>query len=88
MEAGFPVCFVTMAILMDELGSWTKIMLCNSLLALGKGFAPSSRTHRGGVNVRCLPSCGKHACIIALQYAEASCSMPLALASLFWRRLL
>jgi len=37
IAAGFPVCFVTMAILMDELGSWTKIMLCNSLLALGKG---------------------------------------------------
>mmetsp|Transcript_31942 Transcript_31942/g.74799 ORF Transcript_31942/g.74799 Transcript_31942/m.74799 type:complete len:495 (-) Transcript_31942:28-1512(-) len=37
IAAGFPVCFVTMAVLMDELGSWTKIMLCNTLLALGKG---------------------------------------------------
>lgn len=34
----FPAMFVVFAILMDELGAWTRVMLCNCFLAVGKGL--------------------------------------------------
>jgi len=37
IAAIFPFLFVVLAIYMDELSTWTRIMLCHSLLALGKG---------------------------------------------------
>jgi len=38
IAAAFPALFCLMAVLMDELGVWTKVMICNALLALGKGL--------------------------------------------------
>lgn len=38
IAACFPVLFVVVAFLMDELSVWTKVMFCNAALALGKGF--------------------------------------------------
>jgi len=37
IAAAFPALLCLLAVLMDELGVWTKVMLCSTLLALGKG---------------------------------------------------
>lgn len=34
----FPFCFLVLDILVDNLRTWTKVLLCNALLALVKGF--------------------------------------------------
>jgi len=34
----FPICFALLAFYLDELIPWTKMMICHSFLALGKGF--------------------------------------------------
>mmetsp|Transcript_98084 Transcript_98084/g.204600 ORF Transcript_98084/g.204600 Transcript_98084/m.204600 type:complete len:590 (-) Transcript_98084:170-1939(-) len=38
IAAFFPMGFVVSAYFMDELSVWTKIMICNSFLAIGKGL--------------------------------------------------
>mmetsp|Transcript_9097 Transcript_9097/g.32227 ORF Transcript_9097/g.32227 Transcript_9097/m.32227 type:complete len:506 (+) Transcript_9097:158-1675(+) len=44
IAACFPVIFVLMAVLMDELGVWTKVMFCNALLAIWKGLFAAMTT--------------------------------------------
>eukprot|EP00747_Dinoflagellata_sp_TGD_P020373 gnl/TRDRNA2_/TRDRNA2_127774_c0_seq1.p1 gnl/TRDRNA2_/TRDRNA2_127774_c0~~gnl/TRDRNA2_/TRDRNA2_127774_c0_seq1.p1 ORF type:complete len:434 (+),score=57.50 gnl/TRDRNA2_/TRDRNA2_127774_c0_seq1:104-1303(+) len=37
IAALFPCLFVVLAVITDDLGCWTRVLICNSLLALGKG---------------------------------------------------